>query len=372
MAGELWKAPPLALDLLTAGGILGGFLLAALLVRLFWVRILRQIVRRTSTDLDDLLLPPLRVLVLWGLVLIGMYTAVGSLEALKSSAQALKILGRVAGIAGVVLVLVTAVRIFNRSVSWYLQKQAASSPGDRNLGHEVGLVRKAGNVLLFGFGLLYILQIAGIDISPLLAGGAIGGLAVALAMQDTLSNLFAGFFLTIDRPVKVGDFIKLESGDEGFVEEIGWRNTKVKLFANNLVIIPNSKLSQSVITNYFLPEQAMSVYVWCGVSYDSDLQYVEKVVVEVAGRVMRQVEGADPQWTPLVRWKEFGDFAITFVTVLRVREFGAQYELHSEFVKVLHARFREEEIEIPFPIRTVITKTAEPMLPETRTAASPA
>lgn len=356
MAGELWREGSLALDLLAAGGILGAFLLAALLVRLFWMRILGPFIRQTDTELDDVLLLPLRKLMVGGLLLIGLHEAAGSLGFLQAHPQAAKILYRGLGIAGVALAVWIALKVFNDLVSWYVRRAAAHPEEGRDLSHQAALVRKAGNILLLAVGLLYAMRSAGLDISPLLAGGAIGGLAVALALQDTLSNLFAGFYLTIDKPVKVGDFVKLESGDEGFVEEIGWRNTKVRLFADNLVVIPNSKLSQSVITNYFLPEQAMNICVWCGVSYDSDLQYAEDVTVEVARQVMRRVEGADPEWEPIVRWKEFGDFAITFLTVLRVKEFGAQYALHSEFVKALHSRFREEGIEIPFPIRTVIVK----------------
>jgi small-conductance mechanosensitive channel len=352
-------AESLASDLLVAGGILSAFLLTALLVRLFWMRVLRPLVRRTGTDLDDLLLPPLRVLVVWGLVLIGLHESLASLSAVRASAQTVRLLGRALGVAGASLAVWTALRVFNRLTSWYVRRAAERPERARDISTQAALVRKAGNVLLSAVGLLYVLRTAGLDISPLLAGGAVGGLAVALALQDTLSNLFAGFYLTIDRPVKVGDFVKLESGDEGFVEEIGWRNTKVRLWANNLVVIPNSKLSQSVITNYFLPEQETSVYVWCGVSYDSDLQRVEDVTVDVARQVMREVEGADAQWEPLVRWKEFGDFAITFLTVLRVKTFDAQYLLHSEFIKALHRRFREEGIEIPFPVRTVIVKQAE-------------
>jgi small-conductance mechanosensitive channel len=358
MVGELWPENSPALNLLAAGGILGAFLLAALLVRLFWLRILGPFIRQTNTELDDVLLLPVRKLAVWGLLLIGLHEAAGSLAFLRMHPQAAKILYRSLGIAGVALALWTAVKVFNGLVSWYVRRTAMHPEKGRDLGPQAALVRKAGNILLLGVGLLFAMRAAGLDISPLLAGGAVGGLAVALALQDTLSNLFAGFYLSIDRPVKVGDFVKLESGDEGFVEEIGWRNTKVRLFADNLVVIPNSKLSQSVITNYFLPEQAMNIYVWCGVSYDSDLQYVEDVAMEVAGQVMRRVEGADPAREPVVRWKEFGDFAITLMTVLRVKEFGAQYALHSEFVKALHRRFREEGIEIPFPIRTVIVKQA--------------
>lgn len=250
-------------------------------------------------------------------------------------------------------------------VRWHVRRVSERTEGAWDISHQAGLIRKIVNVIVIAIGLLYVLGVAGVNISPLLARGAIGGLAIALALQDMLSNLFSGFYLTIDRPVRVGDFIKLESGDEGFIEEIGWRNTKVRLWANNPVVIPNSKLSQSVITNYFLPEQDMSVYIPCGVSYDSDLQHVEDVALEVARETLARVAGADTEWEPAVRWKEFGDFAITFVVVLRVRSFGAQYRLQSEFIKALHRRFQEEGREIPFPIRTVIMKRAESVQSET-------
>ncbi|MEW6752689.1 MAG: mechanosensitive ion channel family protein [Candidatus Latescibacterota bacterium] len=360
LAATVQAPGTLAADLWTAAGILGGFLLVALVVRLLWMRLLRPLMRRSTTDLDDLLLPPLRVLTLWGLVLVGLHQAANSLEAVEARAQAAHFIDRMLSIAGVVLVLITLLRLFNRLVPWFGRRAASRSREPRDLSHELALVRKTGNVLLAVVGLLYVLRVAGVDISPLLAGGAIGGLAVALAAQDTLSNLFAGFFVTIDRPVKVGDYIRLESGEEGFVDEIGWRSTKVRLLANNVVIIPNAKLSQSIITNHFLPEPAVNVYVGCGVSYDSDLQHVEEVTLDAARQVLRDVPGADATWEPVVRWKEFGDFAITFVVVLRASDFNAQFGLHSEFVKALHRRFGDERIEIPYPIRTVLIRHPVP------------
>jgi len=352
-----WQKIGSSRDWLGAAIILGFFLLAMVLVRLFWLRILRPLARRTQTELDDLILQSTRGLVFWGLLLLGIYASVTSLgEAHISPALA----GRLAqglGVIAVALVVWTGLKLATRLIAWYANRVTQLSDGARDITHQVGFLRKAINFLLLVLGLYYVLRILKIDISPLLAGGAIGGLAIALALQDTLSNLFAGFSLNIDKPISVGDFIKLESGEEGFVEEIGWRNTKVRLWANNLVILPNSKLSQSIITNYFLPQQEMSVYVSCGVSYDSDLQRVEDVTVEVAKQVMREVEGSSLDWEPVVRWKEFGDFAITFMVVLRVKDFGVQYLLSSEFIKALHRRFRQEGIEIPFPIRTLIMKS---------------
>lgn len=210
--------------------------------------------------------------------------------------------------------------------------------------------------VVFVVGAIYILSVAGVNISPILAGGALGGLVVGIALQDTLSNVFAGFFLNVDRPVKIGDFIKIEAGQEGFVEDVGWRHTKVRLWANNLLIIPNNKLSQSVITNFSLPDSPMSVYVDCGVSYESDLEHVEAVAVRVAQHVQETTDGGDPSWQPIVRFNDFADSAITFTTSLRSKSINSRLKIHHEFIKALHVAFRNEQIEIPSPMRTVVIK----------------
>jgi small-conductance mechanosensitive channel len=363
---------PWAQEAVVAVAIFCGFLIAMLAVRLLWMRVLGPIVRRTRTQYDDVILVPLRGLTLWGLLLLGVFHSVSSIHSIRANALAERWFGKALAIAWAILAIITALRIFNAFVTLYVRQAAEHAEHPRDVGARAGLVRKVVNIAVLVFGLLYVLDAAGVSVSPLLAGGAIGGLAVALALQDTLANLFAGVYLNIDRPVAVGDYIKLESGEEGFVEEIGWRNTKVRLWANNVVVIPNQKLSQSVLTNYFLPRQEMSVYVPCGVAYDSDLQRVEEVTIEVAKEVMQQVPGSATDWEPVVRWKEFGDFAITFITVLRVSEFGTQYALQSEFVKALHRRFQQEGIEIPFPIRTVIMKHLERELPPMESSALPA
>ncbi|MBM4085191.1 MAG: mechanosensitive ion channel family protein [Planctomycetes bacterium] len=354
---EWLKPGSLALELATAGGILGAFLLATLVVRVFWMRVLGPSVRRLAPELDEIILRPTRTIVLWGLVLTGLYNALTSIEAVWSRANLVSGMGKAFSVAWVLLAVWAAVKLLNGLTAWYVHSVAKRPVSSRDISQEAGLVRRVLGLVVLAIGLLYVLKVAGVDISPLLASGAIGGLAVALALQDTLTNLFGGFFIGIDQPVRVGDFVKLESGEEGYVEHIGWRSTRVRLLANNTVIIPNSKLSQSVITNYFLPQQEMLIYVPCGVAYGSDLQRVENVVMDVARKVMQQVEGLAPDWEPEVRWQAFGDSAITFETVLRVRQFKARYKLQSEFIKALHRRFGEEKIEIPFPMRTVITRS---------------
>jgi len=320
--------------------------------------LLRRLTARTDTDVDDIIIKSLNRPVTLAILVAGLYFALMQLSFWTEKQQTW--ISEGAAIAAILLLLSAVLRVFNGVSIWYTETAAEKSSRPREIRSQSLVGRKVVNILVLVVGILMILRQLGVEIGPVLAGLGIGGLAVALALQDTLANLFAGIYMMVDRPVTVGDFIKLESGEEGFVEEIGWRNTKVRMWANNIVIIPNSKLSQSVLTNYFLPKQELSVYVRCGVAYDSDLEHVERVCVEVGKEVMDRIPGSAPDWTPVVRFKEFADFSINFLVVLRVEDFASQYLLAHEYMKALHKRFDEEGIEIPFPIRTVYMREAEP------------
>jgi len=211
-------------------------------------------------------------------------------------------------------------------------------------------------IVIIAIGLLIILQSLGISITPLLTALGIGGLAVALALQETLSSLFAGIHILASGQIRPGDYIRLESGDEGYVTDITWRNTTIRALPNNMVIIPNSKLASAIITNYYLPEKEMGVLVPVGVSYDSDLEKVEKITIEVAKEVEKSVTGGVPEFNPFIRYNALADFSINFVVILRAREFVDQHLLRHEFIKKLHQRYNKEGIEIPFPIRTIYMK----------------
>jgi small-conductance mechanosensitive channel len=193
----------------------------------------------------------------------------------------------------------------------------------------------------------------GVSITPLVASLGIGSLAVALALQDTLANFFAGIQVLIDKPVAVGNFIKLDSGEEGYVTKVGWRSTQVRMITNDIVVVPNSRLINSVITNYSLPRSELAVRVQVGVHYDSDLAKVEEIACQVGKQVMETVKGGIPEFEPFVRYHTFGDSSINFTMILRAREFEDGYRIKHEFVKMLHRRFSEEGIVIPFPIRTL-------------------
>jgi small-conductance mechanosensitive channel len=138
------------------------------------------------------------------------------------------------------------------------------------------------------------------------------------------------------------------------VEEVGWRTTKIRTFWNNLVIIPNSKLSDSIVTNYQGPSPAIFAMVECGVSYESDLERVAEVSLEVTNRVLNDSEGADLSYTPAVRFREFGDSNINFIVIFKVRGFVDQFIVKDKIIRGIHRRFMEEGIEINYPVRKLV------------------
>jgi len=220
------------------------------------------------------------------------------------------------------------------------------------------LTQYISRIIIVVLGLLMILNGLGISITPLLTALGVGGLAVALALQDTLSNLFAGIYLTMAHQIRLGDYVKLETGQEGYVEDIGWRATTIRMLPNNMVIVPNNKLGQAIITNYYMPNRELAVLVEVGVDYASDLTKVERVTCEIAKDIMQTVTGGVPTFVPVVRYHTFGESSINFTVILRANEFADQYLVTHEFIKRLHARYDREGIVIPFPVRTVYMKTA--------------
>jgi small-conductance mechanosensitive channel len=228
--------------------------------------------------------------------------------------------------------------------------------GQKTEGLSPSLLSNLVRIVVITFGILMILQSIGISITPILATLGIGGLAVALAFQDTLSNLFSGLYLIISGQVRTGDYVKLGTGEEGYISDITWRNTTIKELANNLIIVPNTKLSSAIFKNFHLPAQEISMQVPVPVSYDSDLEKVERVTLEVAKEVMQNVPGGIPEFEPFIRYQEFKEFELSLVVFLRVEEFFGQGLVKHEFIKKLHKRYQEERIDIPYPSRNVYLK----------------
>lgn len=339
-------APPIGLTLV-------GLLLGLLVRRTILVR-LERAAARTASRADDALVAALRgPVVVWGAVL-GLYVAV-------QIAAVPRPVGRVVQQTLIVLLMVSATWALARLGGELVRARAHAAVGPLPSANLVTNLTRATILLLGG---LVILQTLGISITPLLTAFGVGGLAIGLALQDTLANLFAGIHILVSRQVRPGDFVRLSSSEEGSVLDVTWRYTTIRQLSNNLIIVPNAKLASAVTANFNLPEAEQAVLVELGVSYTSDLSEVERVTVDVGQQVMREVDGGVPDFSPFIRYHTFADSSIQFTVILRGKDYVSQYLIKHEFIQRLHRRYREAGIEIPYPIRTVHLRTAEASHPE--------
>jgi small-conductance mechanosensitive channel len=305
---------------------------------------LRRRAQSTSWSGDELFLGLLGDLAVPLLTIAGLWVAVSEL-ALRPRWHDLSV-----GVLTAALILVATLIVARLAAEGIRATMLRRTGGGSTATIFVNITRLA--ILLLGS--LLLLDNLGVSIAPLITALGVGGLAIALALQDTLSNLFAGVHILASKKVQVGDFIRLDTGEEGQIVDINWRNTTVQQVQNNQAIIPNAKLAESIIINYFRPQPEMSVVVPVGVAYDSDLDKVERVTREVGTEVMREMPGGVETHEPVIRFAKFGESSVDFNVVLRTREFAQQYVIVSEFVRRLHARYRSEGIQIPFPVRTIV------------------
>ncbi|MBU1869125.1 MAG: mechanosensitive ion channel family protein, partial [Candidatus Omnitrophica bacterium] len=233
--------------------------------------------KNTKTKLDDIIIHSIKgPFIIWSFML-GLYF---SLQSVSLPDNLVRIVNKVLLVLGIFSVTFVVANISSKFIKAYSSKIESALP-------VTSLTQHFSRIIIFGVGILVILNSLGISITPILATLGVGGLAVALALQDTLSNLFSGLHITMAKQVKVGNYIKLDTGEEGYVTDINWRTTRIKMLPNNEVLVPNEKLTKSIITNYYLPDKEMAVLVNLGVHYKSDLRHVEKVACEVGKEVMK-------------------------------------------------------------------------------------
>lgn len=317
------------------------FLLAK---RIFFGKI-KELAAKTDTALDNILLYALDLPLTLLIFVSGLFTLdIFFHFALRN--DLFKIIAIAFKITTVIAVIVFCDRLFKGIIDSYSKKITI-------LKDSSGVIHIVVRVIVIGIGLLILLDSFGVSITPIIASLGIGSLAVALALQSPLENFFSGLQIIIDRPVAIGQFIKLESGEEGYVEKIGWRSTWIRMLPDNIVVISNKGLINSRILNYDYPQKEMAVLVEVGVHYDSDLERVEKVTTEVAEDVLKTVKGGVSDFKPFIRYHTFNDFSIDFTVILRAKEFVDNYLIKHEFIKRLHKRYKQENIIIPFPISTI-------------------
>jgi small-conductance mechanosensitive channel len=336
-------------QLLLPLGILSVSILAGLFVKNIFLKHVEHITRRTPWAGDEIVIAAIRRMTVVWFILGGAYIASFNLPLTEKIISHIQ---RIILALTILTVTASAADIIAGLVRIYTGRIQGNFPSTT-------IFTNLTKIIVFIFGFLIVLQALSIPITPLITAMGVGGLAVALALQDSLSNLFSGLQIIASRQLAPGDYVRLDTGEEGFVTDITWRNTTIRALPNNTIIVPNAKLAQAIITNYNLPERELSIIIPVGVSYSSDLERVERITIEVARGVLTSVEGGIPDFTPLVRFHTFGDSSVEFSVILRARGFVDQYLLKHEFVKRLHKRYHDEGIEIPFPIRTIYMKNAQ-------------
>jgi len=300
-------------------------------------------VRKVSMQMDDIILPTLKGPSLILCLMLSLYFA---LQFSRLPEHITQVMSKSILILGIISVVLALGNLLSGVIKFY------TSRADSGLAVS-SLTQNVAKIFVFSVGALIILNSLGVSITPILATLGVGGLAVALALQDTLANLFAGFHISVAKQIRVGDYIKLETGEEGYVVDFNWRSTKIKMLSNNLIFVPNDKINKLVLTNYYLPDKEMAVLVDLRVHYKSDLERVEVVTCEVAKSVMADCPGGVAYFEPFIRYHSFGDSGIKFTVILRAKEFVDQYLIKHEFIKRLQRRYIQEGINIPYPVRAI-------------------
>jgi len=343
----------------------GGVLIASVLVAWFIVLAMgytrRRFEKRSKAAFTPQLLQSISRPVFFLLVSEGFLLALSSLSYLAPWRSHL---GKAAIAVAIVFVTYGLAASVLPSLGWYLRKKKVRPSLTR-------LVQRVTMIIVYIVGLLVLLDYLGIAISPIIAGLGIGGLAVALALQPTFGNFFAGAQIVFDRMVHVGDYIELDSGERGYVVDVGWRSTRVRTTFNNLMVIPNSRLIESIVTNYCGPGMELAVMVESGVSYSSDLAQVEEVALAVAREIIEELPEAVKTREPWFAFDEFADSNINFWVWLYATDRVGSFRVRSELIKRLHARFGQEGITINYPVRLLTyedSKDKRPLLPSDATS----
>lgn len=255
-----------------------------------------------------------------------------------------------------IVVVITLTRVVEKTLSGFISWKFSES-GDIS---QSSLLNTLFKILVYASSALIILQELGISIAPIVTAMGVGGMAIAFGVQESVANIFSGLHLIVTKQVKINDYIKLGSGAEGRVTDINLRYTTITPAAEgSVIIIPNKDIAGAVMTNFSRPRKDVGIVINMGVGYESDLDLVERVTLEVARDIQQQFDDYDPNDAssplhPAVLYQEFADSSINFWAVLHASVYTKQLKIKHEFIKAITKRYREENINIPFPIRTVL------------------
>ncbi len=286
-----------------------------------------------------------------GAILGILYLAYVLIPYVPLSAFALNSINKVIAFTAIAVISWYVAILLEKGIKEYLERKHTTVLA-------TGLTINIMKFLVLSLGLLIALESAGISITPLITSLGIGGLAVALALQDILANLFSGMMLVISKEINPGDFIKVDEETQGFIEDINLRNTVIRrAFDGAKVIVPNSKIVNAAIVNFKKGRDgSYGLAIPVGVSYDSDLKKVRDITLKVAREVWKEVEEADESFEPIMRFDSFGDSAINFKVLFKAKTLIGRFIITDKFIEKLKEAYDQEGIEIPYPKHDIYIK----------------
>ncbi len=324
------------------------FYLLSQLVVLASRKIVAQLTKKTKTNIDDLIIKKINKPISLILLFIGVRLA---LLPLGIKQNILDVIEHIISSLIIITITYIVIVVFDIVIDGWGKRVAekTKSAVDNEL---VPLFHRFSRVFISVVGVLFVLTAWGIQIGPLLASLGIAGIAIAFALQSTLGNIFGGMSLILDKSIKVGDKIKLDSETMGTVMDVGLRSTKIKTWDGELITIPNGKLADSRILNFVQPEPSVRAVVDFAVEYGSDTQKVRKVVLETIGKIPHVLKEPEPK----VMLAEMADFALKFRALFWVGNFDVKFDTKALATEEICNALGKAGIGIPFPTRTVYLK----------------
>ena len=324
---------------------------AVLVFRRIFFAVLRRWAVGAESQLADLLIPTLaRPIILWSLILAFHVATQGA----DIPPRYMRYIHPTLDVLWVLSITAAVSTFAGRAVRHY----GAPVTGVKSV---TSLTQKLVQLAVVAVGLVWLLKVVfDISLTPILTTLGVGGLAVALALQDTLSNLFAGFYVSISGLVNLGDYIRLNSGEEGYITDITWRCTTMRTNANNLIVIPNNKLAQAIYTNYYLPEPRMGLSIILNLAMDSDVRRALAILEDEIGKAVGTVPGTIADPAPSVRFNGPGEAGLAFQINCNIARFADQFQVLSDLRMLLYVRLRSEGIRFEVPPRAVILDSQQP------------
>jgi len=327
-----------------------GSLVVAKLADWIIASVLSRLANRTSNTIDDRIIQILHRPIYYSILFMGLGVSIKLLQ--LPDIITYVFIGLFKSIA-IFIWSIALFYAFMHFINWYSQQGKGKSIIQT---HTIPLFDNVGKVIIFMVAVYFIFISWGFNVTGWLASTTIVAMVVALAAKDTVANLFAGFFIMADTPYKLDDYINLDGGERGYVKHIGLRSTRIMTRDDIEITLPNSLIANSKIINESGgAKEDERIRITISVAYGSDIDQVRNILMEIAQNNESVCISPDPR----VRFRTFGDSGITFQLLFWIEKPEDRGRITDEINSTIYKRFMDENIEIPYPQRTIHVKTSD-------------